>query len=224
MFWMIAPAVAGAVNAGITAGANIAANAGSGNTERIRDLKRAKASGDVITAEGKQMVDTGTEQARRAAAQVSSDVAKRAAATGATSGADAKMLADVQMDATQQAYDRAAALFNEARATEDQELEDRTALRRQRTVDAVNSTAKAFGQGAEAVSQMQGLTYNKPKYDKSPDFSAAVKSGALTQGNADSLARLWVRYSRGQLPPWKAMEYEEVLEQFGAGSTTVAAQ
>lgn len=219
MFWML-PAVVGTVTGLATAGANIVANAQTGNTQRIRDLKRAQASGDVITADARRNIDQATEIARRGAQQVSEDAARRAAMSGATSGVDAMAIQEGQRRVTQDLFDKTADAFQAARVGEEQELEDRKALRRQRTVDTINSALKSGTQAAGAVSQMQGLTYQGKKYDKEPDWTALTKSG-VDPTTVDLLQKVWKHYDGGMMSQEKRRQYEEMLSQALAGSSTI---
>lgn len=216
MFWAALPAVIGAVSGAATAGANIAANAGTGNTARIREIQKAMAGGDVITPTAKRDIDASMEIARRGSQQVSEDAARRAAVTGATSGEAARELQSMQADATSALYDRAAKAFTDARASEEQELEDRKALRRQRTVDTITSAANAAAAAGGATAQMQGVTYKGGPAPKEPDWAAIEKQG-VDRDTVGQLQDLYQRLMKGGMSPRERELFAEAMGLVGYG-------
>lgn len=216
MFWAVLPAVIGTAAGAATAGANVAANAGTGNTSRIREIQKAMAGGDVITPTAKRDIDAGMEIARRGSQQVSEDAARRAAVTGATSGEAARELQSMQADATSALYDRAVKAFMDARASEEQELEDRKALRRQRTVDTITGAASTAAMAGGAVAQMQGVTYKGGPEQKEPDWTAIEKQG-VDRDTVGQLQDLYQRLMKGGMSPRERELFAEAMGLVGYG-------
>ena len=157
----IAPLVIAGILAGAAAltgaGTAVAANAGTGNRARIKELAAAQGAQRLTT--GNQMLLTEAERAgQRAGDQAALDAANMAAAQGATSGRDMQVLADARQRAAKQQADAASAAFAQLYQGEGQELEDRKAIRRDRTMEVGNFFAKGLSDVAGAVGGFAGAS------------------------------------------------------------------
>lgn len=177
MVWWIVPAVAAGVAAAGTAGTSIAANKATGNKARIKEIKRAKAQGE-LTAEGEAMAEAGLQQQRRGITALADQQRQIMAMQGATSGQDIRAAQEATNTALADLGERTARQMREVQASESQELEDRSALRRQRTMKTIQSTIGAGASAFGAASSVQGMTSKQTKGVEAPDFSGAGEAAS----------------------------------------------
>lgn len=223
MWWAL---LSGLVTAGANAGLSAAANAGSGNAERIKELKSSRARGDLVTEEGRALAEAGLSEQRKGLTSIMEQQQRMNAMQGATSGA--AMVGTQQ--ASQQAFsdlsERTAEKLQAAAAKEEKELQDRLALRRERTIGAISSSAKSGVSAASAVASADAATSDKTKEDKTPDFSAIEDEGVRTATEA-AWQQQYQRFESGEInqKEWNQFQRElkrvmETTGDYDAGMTT----
>lgn len=178
MAWFVVPLIAAAVAAGGTAAASAGANAATGNQRRIKELKRARGSDEFVTDEGRAMAEAGLQQQRRGITALADQQRQIMAMQGATSGQDIRAAQEATNTALADLGERTSDQLRAARASESQELEDRLALRRQRTMKTIQSTIGAGASAFGAASSVQGMTSKQTKGVEAPDFSGAGEAAS----------------------------------------------
>lgn len=179
-------ALLGLTQAGVSAVANAAANKATGNAERIRLLKEAQKAGQ-LTPEGQALAMAGRGAELEMAGQVKRDTEAALAMTGATSGRDLAAVSSAAQKRVGDINERAAERWQQAFLGEGQELEDRKAIRRDRTMQAVGQTMRGVSDAAASYGAYKGYTQKGPKGP--PDYGALeAEFGAGAAAWAKNLA------------------------------------
>lgn len=144
-----------AAGAAVGAGGAAAANKQTGNKARIKELEQLQAT-QRLTAGDEALVNQVRQANRRAADEAAMQAANMAANAGATSGRDMAALASANTEAQQAAADKASAAWAQMYGQEGQELEDRKAIRRDRTMEVVNYFSKGLTDLGSAVGGYAG--------------------------------------------------------------------
>lgn len=204
MLPIIAAGILGAVQGGVALGSQIAANAQTGNSAKIRALKSAQGRGQ-LTPEGEAEAMAGRAQELQGIAAADASTTAALGQMGATSGRDIAAAGMAKQAATRDASQRFTDRWAQTFAGQSQELEDRKAIRRDRTNKAVSTGLEMAGQGAQSAGSFMGLTQKGPAGE--PDWKALAKVAGK-----DVSARLQAAYNKLGYKEFKTM----ATEVFGA--------
>lgn len=153
--------IAGGAQAATSIVGNAATNAATGNTARIKDLRRARALGQ-LTAEGQADVNAARGEEMALLDQSRRNTEAALAATGATSGRDIAASRQAGDQAAMAVSDRLRKRWQAAFSDEAQEFEDRKAIRRDRTVETINDVVGAMAPALNKLGNLEGLTQKGP--------------------------------------------------------------
>lgn len=185
---LAAAAILGGAQLATYLGSTIASNAQTGNTGRIRRLKGSQAAGE-LSPEGQIMADAGRGQELQALAEANRSTEAALGQMGATSGRDIAVVAQEKQRAAREAGDRYVDRWRQTFAGEGQELEDRKAIRRDRTNKAVTGALEIATGAVAPTGALAGLTQKGPS--GGPDWKAVE-----TSAGADVTAALRTAYEK----------------------------
>lgn len=214
---MEAALVAALIAAGVAVSASAIGSsvsaAGSGNKERIKELKQATRRGD-LTASGEALAMTGFEEAKRAEAASADRVARQLAASGATSAADIVAIQEQHQAEVGKLYERLGDRRVEMKERERGELGDRLAYRRrQRALDITSSIKAGVGAGS-AAAQSAALKDGKDKPLAEPDFKTLDKTDP--QVSTETRAFIDAARAAGKSDDWINSNLQSYLGDTGA--------
>lgn len=205
--WFLAPLLIGAA----TTGAQAAIDSQSGNAERIRDLKRAKARGELVTEEGRALAEKGQQQYRAGLTALQEQQAKTMAMQGATSGADIKAMQETAQEGLAEASERAGNAIREASVREADELEQRLAQQKEKRVAAVNAGVNAAVGSGAALATADAYTNDKKIADEMPDFTGAGDAqGSFEAAWTEQKARV----ERGEITQAEFNQWQKRLNRY----------
>ena len=211
MAWWVVPLIAAGVAAAGTAATSAASNAATGNQRRIKALRTARATDEFVTDEGRAMAEAGLQQQRKGITALADQQRKIMAMQGATSGADVRAVQDATNAALADLGERTSDQLRAARATEAQELEDRLALRRQRTTKTIQSSIGAGAAAFGAASEIQGMSSKQTKGEEAPDFSAV---GDAAPNFEAAYANAKKAFEAGEIDEAEYKRVQDMLERY----------
>ena len=209
--WWLVPAIAAGVAAAGTAASSAASNAATGNQRRIKELQRARSTDEFVTDEGRAMAEAGLQQQRKGITALAEQQRQLMAMQGATSGADIRAAQEATNAALADLGERAADQMRAARAAESQELEDRKALRRQRTMKTIQSSVGAGVSAFMGGAEVQGMASKQTKGTEAPDFSGA---GELAGEYEAKWTAEKAKLDAGQITQAQFDEFEDQLSRY----------
>lgn len=183
---VVAAIIAGAQIAG-TVAANAATNAQTKNTPKIKELRGARMQGQ-LTKEGEAEAMAGRAQELQGIAAADQSTNAALGQLGATSGRDIAAVAGAKQAANRDASTRFTDRWADAFKAEGQELEDRKAIRRDRTNKMISTAMNQAGAAVASAGSYKGATDKGPK--GGPDWKAIEK-----QSGKDTSERLQKAYN-----------------------------
>lgn len=184
----VVPLIIAGVQVAGALSAQAAANASTKNAPRIKTLEGTQAAGQ-LTREGEAEAMAGRGQELQGIEAANRSTEAALGQLGATSGRDLQVAAQEKQRAVGQAAQRFTDRWAQAFANEGQELEDRRAIRRDRTNKAVTTALTLGGQAAASAGNYAGNTEKGPK--GGPDWKAIEK-----QVGKDQAAQLQTAYEK----------------------------
>lgn len=213
--WVVPLIIAG-VQAATALGTAAAANAGTKNGPRIRGLEDAQAKGR-LTAQGQAEADIGIEEEKAALGEDKMRNSAVLGMMGATSGRDIAAQRAADQTATQRQVNAAADRARKAFAGEAQELEDRKAISRQRTLGMINLAVGQAGNIASSLGAYKGAT-DKGKNEQPIDYKAALKD-APDDASRARLQKAHEAYKAGEIT---RTEYQAWMQEYRRKATADA--